>query len=205
MLFKPLKEVLIIVITDSDIVGSLVPKLIKWSSMGAEVNVVISRPHVDYARNMGVRQFLKGKKKYLFLVDSDTIPEVDGPLKLLKVNKDIVGGVYNLLMSDQSGQAIIMPSCYTLVPNRYTLSDAVPIMVNTGLQKCAMVATGYMMIKRKVFDKIQEPWFEYRWLDDKHLTFNGEDIDFCQKAEKLGIEMWCDTGALAKHCKQLLI
>lgn len=205
IMLNKLRNLFIVVITDSDVVGSLIPKLIKWSSMGAEVNIVISRPHVDYARNMGVRQFLKGTKKYLLFIDSDTIPEVDGPERLLKAKKPIIGGVYNLLMSDQQGQAIIRPSCYTLVPNQYTLADAVPIQINSGLQKCTIVATGYMLIDRKVFDKIKEPWFEYRWLDAQHLAFNGEDIDFCQKAETLGIEMWCDTSVLAKHCKQLLI
>lgn len=205
MLFKPLKDILIVVPTDLNIIGSLVPKLIKWSSMGAEVNIVISKPHVDYARNMGVRQFLKGAKKYLLFIDSDTIPEVDGPERLLKAHKPIIGGVYNLLMTDSSGQAAIRPSCYTLVPSTRTLADGVPIIPHTGLQKCAMVATGYMLIDRKVFDKIQGPWFEYRWLDAQHLAFNGEDVDFCQKAEKLGIEMWCDTSVLAKHHKSLLI
>ena len=204
MLNKPLKDVFIAIPTNQGVVAGLVPKLIKWASQGAEVCVLVSMPLVDLARNKAVKAFLASKKNYLLFIDSDTVPEVDGPIRLKKVKKQVSAGVYNLLMGDK-GQAVIRPSCFTLAIEGRPLTEGVPIIPDTGIQKVTIASTGFLMIHRSVFETIPQPWFEYRWLDPQHDVFNGEDIDFCHKLEKAGIPIYCDTGAKALHYKSLFI
>jgi hypothetical protein len=43
----------------------------------------------------------------------------------------------------------------------------------------------------EVFDKIPDPWFEWKEL--------GEDIDFCLKCKDHDIPIWCDTDLILPH------
>lgn len=205
MLSKPLKDVFIAIPTNQGIIAGLVPKLIKWSSQGAEVCVVVSMPLVDLARNRCVKQFLASKKDYLLFIDSDTVPDVDGPVKLKKMKKQVASGIYNLLMGDKVNNAVTKPSCFSLVIPGRPMTEAIAVTPNTGIQRVAIAATGFLMIHRSVFETIPQPWFEYRWLDEEHDKFHGEDVDFCYKLEKHNIPIFCDTSAKALHYKSLYI
>ena len=205
MFKKPLKDVFIAVPTKQDITAALVPKLIKYHELGADVNIIVSSPLVDYARNKCVQMFLKTKKKYLLFIDSDNVPDVDAPQRLLKHKKPIVGGLYNCLMTSRTGQNTLVPSAFALMVAGRPLTDAVTVKPNTGMQKVAMVATGCLLIHRKVFEQMPEPWFTYEWLDARHDAYNGEDVYFCIEAGKRGIEMWCDTDCKVLHLKNILI
>ena len=202
---KPLKDILIAVPTNSSVVAPLVPKLIKWSSMGAEVNIMVSSPLVDYVRNALVRHFLTTNKEYLLFIDSDTIPEVDVPEILLKHKKPIVGGLYNLLMTDKNGQMVSRPSGFSLIIEGRPLHEGVSVRPKTGLQRVSITGTGIILIHRDVFSKIEQPWFEYSWKDKEHIVFDGEDVYFCKKCEKVGIPIYCDTDAIGLHQKSILI
>ena len=204
MLSKPLKGLYIAIVTNRKIATPLVLSLIRWGKDGAEINV-ISGPLLDHCRNLAVRQFLKTKNKYFLFIDDDTIPNVKDLKKLMKHKKDIIGGVYNCLLSRPNGTIITRPSAYTLIPDRMTLVDSVAVAFNTGLQSVVGMGTGYMMVKREVFEKIPEPWFDFKWADNKHTAFLGEDIGFCMKASEQGIEMWCDTDCTATHSKEVLL
>ena len=204
---KPLKGLYIAIVIPSTgrIVVPLIMRLIKWGKMGAEINIV-SGAFLDVARNMAVRQFLKTNNKYFMFIDSDTIPEnIDDLKKLKKYKKDIIGGLYNCVLSKDDGAMITRPSAYSMIFDSRTLIDAVAVQPKTGLQKVIGMGTGYMMVKRDVFNKIPEPWFEFKWADDKHIAFQGEDIGFCEKANKLGIKMWCDTDCTALHVKEIML
>lgn len=48
-----------------------------------------------------------------------------------------------------------------------------------------------MLIRRRVFERIPPPWFEY--LD------RSEDIVFCERAKAAGFRLWCDLGAKLGH------
>ena len=204
-MFKPLKDILICIPTNSSIVAPLVPKLIKWSSMGAEVNIMVSSPLVDYVRNALVRHFLNSKKKYLLFIDSDTIPEVDVPRRLLQRKKLVVGGLYNLLMTGNNGQMVSKPSAFSMYFDGKPLHESIAVNPNSGLQKVSITGTGIMLIHRSVFEKIQSPWFEYQWKDKEHIAFDGEDVYFCKKCEQAGIPIYCDTNAKGLHQKSIMI
>ena len=133
---KPLKNLYIAIVIPSTgrIVVPLIMRLIKWGKMGAEINIVAGA-FLDVARNMAVRQFLKTKKQYFLFIDSDTIPEnADDLKKLMKHKKDIIGGLYNCVLSKDDGQIITRPSAYSMIFDSKTLIDAVAVQKNTGLQ-----------------------------------------------------------------------
>ena len=205
MFKKPLKDILICIPTNSSIVAPLVPKLIKWSSMGAEVNIMVSSPLVDYVRNALTRHFLNSKKKYMLFIDSDTMPDVDVPEKLLKHKKLVVGGLYNLLMTGNDGNMISRPSAFSMLFDDRPLHEGISVIPNTGLQKVHVTGTGIMLIHRDVFSKIEQPWFEYKWKDKEHIAFDGEDVYFCKKCEQANIPIYCDTNAKGLHQKSILI
>ena len=179
-------------------------KLIKWSKDGAEVNV-IRGSLLDHARNLAVKHFLKTKNHTFLFIDDDTVPDVKDLKKLLKHKKDMIGGLYNCVMSKADGSVGTKPSAFTLIPPGIPLMDAVSVIPKTGMQKVVGMGTGYMMVKRHVFEKVAQPWFEFIWVDKAHTAFAGEDMTFCKKVQDAGITIWCDTDCLATHSKELLI
>ena len=61
-------------------------------------------------------------------------------------------------------------------------------------------ATGCMLIHRKVFDKVEKPYFEIP-LDEDGLAACSEDIYFCGKAQEAGFKIWIDKRMIANHYK----
>jgi hypothetical protein len=61
----------------------------------------------------------------------------------------------------------------------------------TGLQSVLHTGTGFLLIKRAVFEKIEKPWFEttYRHKQDDWL---GEDVYFCIRARQAGFQVFID-------------
>ncbi len=62
---------------------------------------------------------------------------------------------------------------------------------STGLQEIGSVGMGVMLIKKRVFAKLSEPWFETPWRHDKR-GYIGEDVFFCNKARDAGFKIWID-------------
>jgi len=66
------------------------------------------------------------------------------------------------------------------------------------------VGTGIMLIKTKVFKKIDAPWFPFFVYQGKQETrIMGEDLGFCIKCMAKGFEVWVDPtfGDDIKHWK----
>jgi hypothetical protein len=57
-----------------------------------------------------------------------------------------------------------------------------------------IAGTGFMLIKREVFDKVKAPWFECY---DKGMA--GEDVYFCAKCKDAGVKVWVDTALHLGH------
>lgn len=54
-----------------------------------------------------------------------------------------------------------------------------------------------MLIRRSVFDALEDPWFEAAVLDGQQL---GEDLYFCDKARAQGFEIYADLDTKMGHC-----
>lgn len=117
---------------------------------------------VTRARNSCVATFLSQKEySHMIFIDSDIAFEPDSVFRLLRHDVDIVGGVYpkkNLNMKKyviniekDSGSSAEQKSL------EYVLSiDSKEHRVKNGLLEVKEIGTGFLMIKRSVFEKIIE-------------------------------------------------
>lgn len=152
---------------------------------------------VTRARNRIVHKFLKTTMEYLLFIDNDIIFAPKDILNLRHREKDIIGGVY--FKKD-------LP--YKPVANRQLSQDG-------DLFEMAEIGTGFMMIRRNVFLKIQEMFPDHFYKNEGDETegqyydyfrvgvFDGrylsEDYYFCQLARKAGFKVWLDGTVLVKH------
>jgi hypothetical protein len=145
---------------------------------------------VHIARNDLVEEVINDpnvnlKEDFMFWLDSDVIVGPGTIHRLISHNKDIVSGIY----FQKS------PPFYPLVMKKKEDTDKFARLLSAypeGLHKIDRIGFGCVLTKVNVFKKIPKPWFE--WTKE-----SGEDIDFCIKAEKYGIDIWYDSAVLCGH------
>ena len=101
-------------------------------------------PHVGRSRNMLTRQFLEGDYTDLLFIDSDLVFSVDHVKRILGHPEEVVGGLY---FKKCQGEP---EPCINSVAN--------PIIKDSGLTQVAYIGTGFMRIKRCVFEEIIKRW-----------------------------------------------
>jgi hypothetical protein len=158
---------------------------------------------VSRARNMIAHEFLKSDCDHLLFIDSDMNFEPESVLRLLAWNqtKPIVGGAYE---SRKEGKIYIL----SLEGDKdHVQMDAM------GNVKARRIATGFMMIQRKVFEKLAEMHPEWEHKDNTsdamlHSFFDfkvtrdgyiGEDFLFCDRAQEAGFSVWIDPTIKLGH------
>lgn len=148
-----------------------------------------------FSLNMAVEQAQKHGATHLMSIDCDQIFPPDGITRLLSMDKDIVGANYNerrfpltstLKMADESGNLIVSE------------------VTQTEPFKCVGLGLGFLLIKMSVFDKLKKPYFDILFRGEDNQDFVTEDIYFCEKALKAGLEIWCHPGIKIGHEGQFL-
>jgi hypothetical protein len=82
-----------------------------------------------------------------------------------------------------------------------------------GLVRCRRVGTGLVCIRADVLERFDEageiPFFlpeSIRMASVKEMQIKtGEDMYFCEQAERLGFDIWADLSVRAKHYKKVAI
>lgn len=149
----------------------------------------VSRCLIDKARNGMVQQCLMHNNDYLFFVDDDQIPDKDILIKMIALDKDIVG----CPIPSRSGLKEL--AVYDLNGNR--LNEFMET------QEVGAVGMGSTLIKRHVLEKVVEKWgapfqFEVREENDILVEYS-EDINFCARARSLGLQVWCMADVASRH------
>ena len=111
--------------------------------------------------------------------------------KLLSVDKDIVGALYY----HRGGEYQPVLMCQEGAKYRFLRDDEItgnpqPVDVQGG---------GVMLIKTKIFDKLEEPFFEPEMQTGQ--VGLGTDVQLCRKAAAAGFEIWCHTGVVVGHVR----
>lgn len=150
--------------------------------------------YVDINRNKIIQEAQKAQATHILFVDNDMIFPEDAILTLMNRNKDIIGANYNVRL-DPTSEVLSGPTTKMLV-------NGVPVSMMdqdfpTKIFKCYAVATGFMMVKMKVFNKLQVPYFD-AWIDENN-NHSTEDVDFCRKAGEKGFEIFCDPTIKMGH------
>lgn len=166
---------------------------------------------VSRVRNLIAQDFIKSDCTELMFIDADINFNADDIFRLMAwasdPKKGIVGGVPT---ARKKGKVYIS----TLDQDE----DGGIYMNSMGLVKAKRLATAFMLIRREVFEQMQEKHPELRYMDDRVENPNpdklcysffdfkstpegyiGEDYVFCDRARELGFEIWVDPTIKLGH------
>jgi len=131
----------------------------------AMVSVLVNESLITRGRNALVNQYMKTDCDYLFFIDSDIQFYADQVIPMLDADKDIICGIYpkkeiNWQMVEKgvkNGEDANNLKHYTgsWVLNLVDYVNSVTVPVNEPLEIWAG-GTGFMLIKRKVFEELKD-------------------------------------------------
>ncbi len=148
----------------------------------------------DQARNNIVSRFMQTKESnYLLFLDADMIFPPNLVERMLRTDADII-------------TALAFKKWYPHYPTIYTYDgkDFKSILnykknAVFEIDGCGMACC---LIKKRVFKKIKEPWFEFEVIKKprfKQKFVLSEDLVFCKKVKKAGFKIVVDTSLICGH------
>lgn len=140
--------------------------------------------------NTAVRTLQENKVfTHLLFLDSDQTFPPDTLTRLLKRDRDIVGSTYRARHYPHS-HFFFPIDILGENPTAGALLGVDPGK-RTGLVPVAAVPCGTMLIKRKVLDGLDYPWF---WISEGFAPGlnQSNDVNFCFKARSKGFRVYCD-------------
>jgi len=188
-------------------------KLMKANGIESCLGLIVGCSYVQMARNGLARQFLENESfDRLFFFDEDMSWEPEAVLAAIRADKDIVAGVYPMKFNPVADEATDTSFSVVL----YCDDNGFPLCEGEFLlAKRAM--TGFMCIKRGVFEKMQtaypEQKYRHRALGEKEAKdwfdffpqgvhnglWFGEDFAFCEQWAKLGEKIHIMPDILFGH------
>lgn len=183
---------------------------IKWANtcrqLGIEwtMETMTNESLISRARNTLVAKFLNNPDStHLMFIDADIGWEPWHLLVMLNRDVDVIGGLYPMKT---------LPVKW--VVNGFEGAETGP----DGLQEVSKTGTGFMLVKRHVFDKLNshpavKPFANDIGLPkelDKHLKtyydtavrenrYYSEDWTFCENWRDIGGKIWVDKRVLLRH------
>jgi hypothetical protein len=170
-----------------------------------DLEVFSGNVHIDDSRNRLVRDFLESDCDELIFLDAD-VTWLDCDLKkLIEHDRDIVAGIYPLKNDDEDYPVAPLPG------ERWAEAD--------GCVEVAGVPTGFLKIRRRVFEKLYGTVPQHRSKEDGYgrmlipvlferslngLSRRGGDYEFCRKAREAGFKICVDPSMQLGHVGQKL-
>ena len=167
-----------------------------------QIDTLSNESNVNRARNSCAAKFLSGDCTHLMFVDADIQFNPQDIVKLVNHDKDIVGGIYP--------QKTLPPK---MVVNTLNNSEQQGDLIEVGT-----LGTGFMLIKRSVFEKMIEegatPYVDaiglspeenanqydfFQCTIDSKRRYLTEDWSFCRRWRQLGGKIWADTKIALAH------
>lgn len=139
------------------------------------------------------RQALEEKADHLLWLDSDMRFPKETIGHLILRDKPIVAA--NYATRRMPVKPVAMRDARGQIERVYTGPES------EGLEAVDYVGMGVMMVKREVFEKVEQPWFAipYSTVGNHYI---GEDVFFCRKAKEAGYETLVDHD-LSQHVKHI--
>ena len=178
---------------------------LQWSIIATKNNIdfqidtLSNESNVNRARNTCASKFLSGDATHLMFVDADIKFNPTDVMKLLTHDKDIVGGIYP--------QKTLPPK---MVVNTIDNGKREGNLIEVGT-----IGTGFMLIKRTVFEKLIEegatPYNDqmelinnnqydfFQCTIDSRGRYLTEDWSFCRRWRQVGGEVWADLDIALEH------
>lgn len=163
--------------------------LLRTATLGAQV-VWIRGADIAANRNQIARA---ATGEWVWFLDDDHSFQADLLPRLLSHKADIVAPV--VLMKKPPFYPAASKGLAEGGYEGYKLSD---LPTDGSLVEAFTVGTAGLLVRRKVFETLADPWFETGQVSSEHLN---EDTYFCQKAREAGFTVWLDTGAALGHLR----
>lgn len=183
---------------------------IKWSNTARQLGInwtvetLSNESLISRGRNTLTAKFLQNKEStHLMFIDSDIGWEAWHLLVLLNRDVDVIGGLYPMKS---------MPIKWCV--NGFAGAE----QTDDGLQEVTKTGTGFMLIKRHVFEKLDAHPAVKPFVNDIGLPaelnpymktyfdtavregrYYSEDWTFCENWRDLGGKVWVDKRVLLKH------
>lgn len=154
------------------------------------IDLEIRKPIVANA-NYIVKKFLKTKATHLLMLDDDVCPDDNLIRRLIKYDKDVVGGSVLIWRKEFEGPMTCAAIKNLKDPTEYTFIDTIEDN-NEGLREVDFIGLGCILIKRKVLEKMEPPCFKQIFDDDGKELVKGIDLYFCERVKDMGFEIYAD-------------
>lgn len=181
--------------------------------MPFSLDTMVNESLVQRARNHLVAKFLEnGVATHLMFIDSDIGFEPDHIFRLILHNKDIIGGLY---------PKKALPPDYVVNVSPDAVDEKGQVRPVDGLIPVSRLGTGFMLIKRDVFEKHMAAYpntkftnnigldpkynpFCYTFFDcwisqDANREYLSEDWGFIVKSRVIGINAYADPTIRLNH------
>ncbi len=157
--------------------------------------------YIARARNLCVKVFMETDCTDMIFIDTDIAYDDDAILKLIKHDKEMVGGVYPLKQEEFD-----FPTMLVFDKETNNCRDE-----ETGLVEVSMLPTGLLRIKKSVFERMillfkMQPDHEdcYSFFDTGQIfpndnTWYGEDVTFCKRFNFIGGKMHVEPNITFRH------
>lgn len=182
---------------------------IKWTNTARQlgldwsIETMVNESLISRARNTLTAKFLASDSTHLFFVDADIGFEPWHVLVLINHDVDLIGGLYPM----------------KTMPIKWVVNGLENAQVSeTGLLEVTKTGTGFMLIKREVFEKCNNHPSVVSYKNDTGLDphydqflktyfdcsvrenrYYSEDWQFCENYRDLGGKVFVDTRVLLTH------
>ena len=153
--------------------------------------------------------YKENKSDWLLWVDSDVVLSPETFLRLWKkkdaVDKPLLTGVYFTTDTPEEPLMIPMPTVFEFVEQENTVGiQRIHPLPEDKFMKVGAAGMGFVLMHRSVVDRIEKeiPGVPLFTEVGVNKSFMGEDIYFFALCDKVGIPVWCDTGAVVPHMKR---
>lgn len=156
----------------------------------------------DFARNEVVKDFLASDCDILWFLDADVAPPTHVLDLVTKYGEhwDLAGAPYPVFMTPDGYKGPQVVMCVYNEGDKGLHASAVP---QSGTAMVDGLATGCIFIKRAVLEKLEEPYFEFKYDSKSRQLTEGEDLGFCRKVNELGYKFFTDFSMVCKHFKEV--
>ena len=209
---------------------------VKAQQKGIQVhlNTMGNESLITRARNTLVTQFLDHSEKdpskftHLLFIDSDIGFSAENVIRLVESGHDVCAGIYPRKSIDwKSVPKFVKETGEKDLESKalgYNLNFAEPlsISVKNGFTEVLDAATGFMCIKKEVFDKMKEAYPNLKYtsdqiinnerfssnncfaffdciIDEKSNRYLSEDYAFCRLWQKIGGKIFADVISPLTH------
>ena len=163
---------------------------------------------VNRARDAVLAKFLQTDCDYLFTVDDDIELPPYALVKLIRADKDIIGGFYRLKRDDGKVAARGVQA--------FDINDYRDKLEDEQIIEMEYLSTGCILHKREAIQKLWDAYPELRYLANevpegenerralytpfiRNLELLSEDWAFCKRARDKGIKLYGHAGVLCGH------